>query len=302
MGFSARQLDDYFVEWLRIMQEHPEGITYSDLSQIFYERHPEITDKRDRDNLRAALGHIRSNCRKIGWLHLEGGGIGSRVGKWFLTNEGKAKLAKCTDPEELVKEAAGERRKLNESWEIGRVAEGGNLPGVKKEMEVEISAALTFEDAQATAQESIKSYLHSMNEYTFQDVVADLLRAMDFHVNWIAPPGPDGGCDIIAFVDPLGTRIPVVKVQVKRQQAKAPVSVVKAFSANLGQKDVGIFICLGGFTGEAEYFARSCTCQITLIDLERFVELWIANMDKLTDAAKSRFRLEPIYYVRPSEE
>jgi predicted Mrr-cat superfamily restriction endonuclease len=37
---------------------------------------------------------------------------------------------------------------------------------------------------------------------------------MDYYV---APPGPDGGIDLIAHTDPLGTTGPRIKVQVKRR-------------------------------------------------------------------------------------
>src|SRR5581483_1369220 len=38
-------------------------------------------------------------------------------------------------------------------------------------------------------------------------LVAALLRAMGYHVSWVAPPGPDRGVDIIARTDPLGATL-----------------------------------------------------------------------------------------------
>jgi len=38
---------------------------------------------------------------------------------------------------------------------------------------------------------------------------------MGYHVAWVAPPGPDGGVDVIAQSDPLGINGPRIKVQVK---------------------------------------------------------------------------------------
>ena len=46
--------------------------------------------------------------------------------------------------------------------------------------------------------------------------------------------------DILAYNDPLGTRPPRIKVQVKRQQQKVAVDGVRSFMAVLGQDDVGI--------------------------------------------------------------
>ncbi len=59
-----------------------------------------------------------------------------------------------------------------------------------------------------------------MRPYDFQKLVAALLEAMDYHVLWVAPPGPDRGIDMIAHTDPLGTTSPRIKVQVKRQADK----------------------------------------------------------------------------------
>jgi uncharacterized protein with gpF-like domain len=59
-----------------------------------------------------------------------------------------------------------------------------------------------------------------MPPYEFQELVADLLRAMGYHVAWIADAGKDGGIDIVAYNDPLGTRLPRIKVQVKRHNAQ----------------------------------------------------------------------------------
>ena len=90
-----------------------------------------------------------------------------------------------------------------------------------------------------------------MNPYELQELVADLLRAMDYHVAWVAPPGKDGGVDVLAFTDPLGTKPPRVKVQVKRQERKVDVEGLRSFMALLGEEDVGLFVNTGGFTRDA---------------------------------------------------
>ncbi|MFX7140651.1 restriction endonuclease, partial [Acinetobacter baumannii] len=65
---------------------------------------------------------------------------------------------------------------------------------------------MTFEEAEEQAWAEISHYLRAMNPYDFQDLVADLLRAMSDHVTWVSPPGKDGGVDILAWPDALGTR------------------------------------------------------------------------------------------------
>lgn len=67
------------------------------------------------------------------------------------------------------------------------------------------AVSITFEQAEEQAWSEIEQYLRAMNPYDLQELVASLLRAMGYHVSWIAPPGKDGGIDILAWSDPLGT-------------------------------------------------------------------------------------------------
>lgn len=118
-----------------------------------------------------------------------------------------------------------------------------------------------------------------MAPYDFQNLVGALLKGMGYHVLWTAPPGPDQGIDLIASSDPLGTRTPRIKVQVKRQVGtKIAVDGLRAFMAVLGDQDVGIFISAGGFTFEAQ--REACGQErrtLTLIDLDQLVRLWIEH-------------------------
>ena len=38
---------------------------------------------------------------------------------------------------------------------------------------------------------------------------------------------------------------------------------------------------------------------ITLVDIDRFVDLWIEYYPKLSDSARRRFPLQPIYFLGP---
>ena len=142
-----------------------------------------------------------------------------------------------------------------------------------------------------------------MPPYDFQNLVAALLKAMGYHVLWVAPPGPDRGIDMIAHNDPLGTSSPRIKVQVKRQpESKIGRDGISSFVGTLGNNDVGIFVSAGGFTTEAEREARSQEQRrLTLIDLDRLVALWIEHSPKLDDADRQRLPLKPIYFLTPPD-
>jgi restriction system protein len=157
---------------------------------------------------------------------------------------------------------------------------------------------LAFEEAEEKAWEQINNYLQSINPYDFQTLAADLLAAMDYHVAWISPPGKDRGIDIVAYTDPLGTSAPRIKVQVKRRDQPISVEGLRAFMSILGTDDVGIFVSSGGFTSDAKEEARTQERRkITLLDLEQFYDLWIQYYDKLTQDARQRLPLKPVYYL-----
>jgi restriction system protein len=139
-----------------------------------------------------------------------------------------------------------------------------------------------------------------MNPYDFQELVASLLRAMGYHVSWVAPPGKDGGIDIVAWSDPLGTRPPRIKVQVKRVGQNVSVDGLRSFMAVLGDDDVGLFVTTAGFTRDAEEEARTQEKRkITLVNLEKLFDLWVEHYARLDDDARRRLPLRPIQFLAP---
>jgi restriction system protein len=222
---------------------------------------------------------------KAGWLV-------KAKGEWSLTDEGRTAYNTLTDPEEFRREA----ERLYRAWKKTQAPEA--------EPEVpEDNAGSTFEEAEEAAWGEIRDYLATMPPYDFQNHVASLLKAMDYHVLWVAPPGPDRGIDMIAHTDPLGTSSPRIKVQVKRQaDTKISREGVSSFVGTLGNQDVGIYVSAGGFSAEAEREARSQEQRrVTLIDLDRLVELWIEHSARLEDADRQRLPLKPIYFLSPLE-
>jgi restriction system protein len=231
---------------------------------------------------------------KAGWL------VKSK-GRWYLTEEGRKAYKQITDPEKFHAEA----RRLYLQWRatqpeaITELEEGGSEGSVPLEKAAEAS---TFEEAEETAWGEIEQYVQAINPYDLQKLVAALLRAMGYHVSWIAPPGPDKGIDILAHNDPLGTSTPRIKVQVKRRADRIRVDDLRSFMAILGEQDVGIFVSTGGFTSDAESEARTKeTRKLTLVDLEKLVELWVEHYDKVSESDKLLLPLKPVYYLAPTE-
>ena len=230
---------------------------------------------------------------KSGWLL-------KNKGQWSVTDAGRSAYKKFTDPEVFYKEAA----RLYREWKLSQPQDadaeldteldspGGN--GTEREF------TLTYEVADEQAWAEVERFLTKMQPYDFQNLVAALLKGMGYHVAWIAPPGRDGGIDILAFSDPLGTRPPRIKVQVKRQQTSVSVEGLRSFLAVLADDDVGIFVNTGGFTKDAMVEARTqATRRVTLVDLKRLFELWVEHYKSLDDEARRRMPLKPIYFLAP---
>lgn len=227
------------------------------------------------------------DCVKAGWL------LKSK-GRWSVTEEGGKAHELWHDPERFYREAVI----LYQKWK--KAQPDSEETEVEQEPESGKGAAVTLEEAIESAWTEIDHYLRSMNPYDFQDLVGALLRGLGYHIAWIAPPGKDGGIDLIATPDALGTRSPRIKVQVKRQQSTVAVDGLRSFMAMLGTDDVGLFVSLGGFTKDAQDEARlQPTRKVTLIDMERFYDLWVEHYSKLPDEDRRRLPLQPIYFLAP---
>jgi len=232
---------------------------------------------------------------KAGWMIKD-------KGKWYLTEEGKKAYSKYKDPEEFWRE----NRRLFDQWVDTQPKNEAESEVQTQAGPVAIGAAAeassTFEEAVENAWSEIERFVQRMNPYDLQRLVAALLRAMGYHVSWIAPPGPDKGIDILAHNDPLGTSPPRIKVQVKRRADKINVDGLRSFMSLVGEQDVGTFVSTGGFTTDAESEARTKeTRKLTLLDLEKLVDLWVKNYDKIEESDKRLLPLKPVYYLAPSE-
>ena len=229
------------------------------------------------------------DCVKAGWLKKE-------KGRWTVTEDGRQALETLQDPEAFYRRAV----KLYQAWKATQPDGEPETPDEAADTVSEKTAQVTFEEAEEHAWSEIQQYLRGMQPYDFQELVADLLRAMGYHVSWVAPPGKDGGLDILAHTDPLGTRAPRIKVQVKRQQQAVNCDGLRSFMAVLGDDDVGLFVSTGGFTKDAADEARTQEKRkVTLLNLEALFDLWVAHYARLTDTARRRLSLKPIYFLEP---
>ncbi|OQX63214.1 MAG: restriction endonuclease [Desulfococcus sp. 4484_241] len=230
------------------------------------------------------------DCIKAGYLV-------KKKGTWYLTPEGESAMS--LGEIELLESATRAYRKWKKEKEKEIEDNDDEITDTSRGSDKEQEA--TIDEIEQIALDGIKSHIKSKNPYEFQDLVAALLRGMGYYTPFVAPRGKDGGVDIIAYRDPLGTVSPRIKVQIKHREQSANVQEIRQLMGLLQKDgDVGIFISSGGFTPDAKTTARSSHVHVELIDLSRFIELWQEFYNKLSDEDKSMLPLTPIFFYAPS--
>lgn len=161
---------------------------------------------------------------------------------------------------------------------------------------------INLEELEERALASIREYIRLKNPYEFQDLVAALLRAMDYHTPFVAPKGKDGGVDVIAYVDSLGAKTPRIKVQVKHYP-ETPIGVkeIRSLVGILRDGDIGLFVTSGTFSPSAKQEASMSKEYVKLIDGDEFITMWQQYYHKMTDDDKNMLPLKNIAFLGSNE-
>ena len=241
------------------------------------------------------LRFYTTSCVKAGYLQ-------KGSGYWKITDAGREAL-KMT-PAELVRDV----NRRYAIWNAQRVTTEPEDPGTEIDEAAPAAARETsrseiFEKAIEQAQSGIEEFIHALGPYEFQKMVGYLLRGMGYFIAHDAPPGPDGGVDLIVYKDALGTVPPRIKVQVKhRRDTKVSVKEVRELHGLLNHDEVGLMVSSGGFTSDSAREARAASKHVDMIDLERFVSLWQQHFDRISEEGRATLPLAPIYFLVPTEE
>ena len=229
---------------------------------------------------------------------VKAGFLRKNKGTWYLTAEGEKALA--LGPIKLFEAASAAYRKWEQ--ENKSTKPGPDITAVET-LDKEQFQKANLENLEAQALGGIREFITAKNAYEFQDLVAALLRAMGYYTPFVAPRGKDGGIDIVAYQDPLGTTAPRIKVQVKHKpDAAVPVDDIRSLKGVINRDgEVGLFVTSGRFTSDAEYFARGADVHIRLLDLNDFVALWQEFYTKLNDEEKNLLPLHSIYFLGSNE-
>lgn len=238
------------------------------------------------------------DCIKAGYLR-------KNKGVWYLTEEGDRAIS--LGPVKLLESAS----KVYKQWaaenkqtkQVKQEGQKDPVPVIEIEQNTNQAQKANLDIVEEQAIAGIKEFIRAKNPYEFQDLVAALLRSMNYHTPFISPKGKDGGLDIVAYNDPLGATIPRLKVQVKhRPDSSVPVDDIRSLTGLLNKDgDIGLFVTSGYFTSESERSARESHRHIRLIDIDTFISLWQEFYPSLTDEDKNKLPLQPIYFLGSNE-
>ncbi len=227
------------------------------------------------------------NCVKAGFLHKSGG-------KWYLTDAGAKALR--LSPEEFTRTIQEKYRAWKQRQEDTTAIEDQDADDIEEQAVRQTAYAQAVDQART----EIEEYIRSLGPFDFQQLVAELLKALKYHVTFIAPPGPDGGIDIVAYTDPLGATAPRIRVQVKHRAAKAAARDVRELVALLPRDgDIGLFVSSGGFTPDAIREIRSAPKHIEQMDLDRLIRLWERHYSDVQEQGKALLPLTRLYFLAP---
>jgi len=283
MAFKVLKENDNEMPIKQLLNEIEQKIDFNDWEKSRYEKTGQI-------RWQGVFHFFSIDCVKAGYII-------KKNGIWYLTPEG------------IEAEKMGERilfENITNEYKKWKKEKTSNTEDLSDENETEKEIEnkedlLIYTELQEKAIEGMIKFINKKNPYEFQDLIAALLRGMGYFTPFIAPKGKDGGVDIIAYKDPLGTTTPRIQVQIKHRENTTSVKEIRELMGLLKTGDVGIFVSSGGFSSDAKSTARASNNHIELIDQNRFLELWQDFYFKLSDQDKNLFPLKPIYYLDINE-
>jgi restriction system protein len=219
-------------------------------------------------------------AREVTNVLVEAGWFIKTRDSWYISDDGRAVCRNLKSVEEFYKAA---------------------LQVVEENKQLRADSLLTVENAEEKAWEQIWKYLNEMNPLEFKYLVADLFIAMNYHLDWVAPPGKNRGyIDLVAHPNPLGSAGPRIKVHAQHSGQAATMEGLRTFLEELTPHDLGVFVSSGGFTEQVLEAERSQEFRrIRLVSLEDFFEFWVMNYENLSQEAIERFPLKAIWFLAP---
>lgn len=144
------------------------------------------------------------------------------------------------------------------------------------------------------ATEAIKDMIAALDWAQMQELVAGLLRSMDYKAT-VSPQGADRGKDILASPDGFGFQEPRIVVEVKhRVRERMSSQAIRSFLGGRHARDKGLFVSTGGFTTDALYEAERASIPLTLLDFDGLVAAILANYARFDEESRQLLPLRTV--------
>lgn len=260
--------------WLK-----PEGVSARSILDTLPEK-IDFSEEELRQSAFLPMPQYEETAREVTNLLVDAGWFVKERDLWNLSEEGRAVCKRIKNVEDIYLAAV----KLNE--EKNRLL---------------LTSVYTLETAEEQAWHQIWTYLNDMNPLEFKKLVYDLIKALGYELDWVAPVGKKHGyIDLVAYPKPIGSSAPRLKVHVGKHGQAATMEGLRTFMSELSTQDMGIFVSSGGFTEQVLAAAHTPELRrVRLISLEHFLKLWIQNYEKLASEAHQRLPLKAVYFLAP---
>lgn len=280
---------------LEVIADSPEGCLPVKEVLKEVEKRIQLTDQEQTLNNSGVL-RWQTNLRFYSVDAVAAGRLVKRDGIWYITEEGRKSLS--LDPLTFYRTANKHylASKQNPSSVVEKLKPGSDAESNGEEA-IAVQQAL-LEQSKEAARSEIEDYINNMEPYLFQSFIAALLRGMGYHTPFVAPPGKDGGIDIIAYRDPIGSVPPRIKVQVKHREQKVTVNETRELIGLLSKDgDAGLIVSSSGMTADAVKEIRHANHHIEAISMNEIISLWEQHYDAMKEEDRQYMRLKRISFL-----
>ena len=178
------------------------------------------------------------------------------------------------------------------SQEVAALSLGGSPPPPEPGDDPGVEDPLRNVEAQAF--ERIKDQVNQLDWQDMQELVAGILRAMNYKTQ-VSPPGSDLGRDILASPDGFGFEQPRIVVEVKHRKGTIGSQEVRSFVGGRHKDDRGLYVSTGGFTKDARYEADRSSVPLTLWTLDELTKALLDNYEQTDSRTRSLVTLRTFY-------
>lgn len=221
-------------------------------------------------------------------------------GYWEITEEGEQFI------KDYVRKGTEATEKLGLAWRgytrrkrLERISKSV-ATSTDSDDEGESGANATDEDQ---IRGDIVGHIEQLHHNEFERLVEYLFVGMGY-TTYLTPKGRDDGIDIIAHKDLLGAEGLIIKIQVKhtentKKTASTGLPEVQRLNGICTENNShGVFVSAKGFVRGVQRDVRTGSLSnVSLIDLSRFIDLWIEHIDTIPQAGKNMLPLKQIFVL-----